>query len=44
MIIMSLGIAANKEKNGALLAYIAKNVPNIHLRKLLGRVNQQVQY
>lgn len=35
MIIMSLGIAANKEKNGALLAYIAKNVPNIHLRKLL---------
>lgn len=32
---MSLGITANKEKNGALLAYIAKNVPNIHLRKLL---------
>ena len=31
---MSLGITANKEKNGALLAYIAKNVPNIHLRKL----------
>ena len=32
---MRLGIAANKEKNGALLAYIAKIVPNIHLRKLL---------
>lgn len=32
---MSLGITANKEKNGALLAYIAKNVPDIHLRKLL---------
>lgn len=32
---MSLGITANKEKNGALLAYIAKNIPNIHLRKLL---------
>ena len=33
--IMSLGVAANREKNGALLAYIAKNIPNIHLRKLL---------
>ena len=32
---MSLGVAANREKNGALLAYIAKNIPNIHLRKLL---------
>lgn len=32
---MSLGIAANKEKNGALLAYIAKNIPGINLRKLL---------
>jgi len=32
---MSLGITANKEKNGALLAYIAKNIPDIHLRKLL---------
>lgn len=35
MIIMSLGITANKEKNGALLAYIAKNIPDINLRKLL---------
>ena len=32
---MSLGISANKERNGALLAYIAKNVPNVNLRKLL---------
>lgn len=32
---MSLGITANKDKNGALLAYIAKNIPSIHLRKLL---------
>ena len=32
---MSLGITANKEKNGALLAYIAKNIPEINLRKLL---------
>lgn len=32
---MSLGITANKEKNGALLAYIAKIIPGIHLRKLL---------
>lgn len=33
--VMSLGITANKEKNGALLAYIAKNIPEINLRKLL---------
>lgn len=32
---MSLGITANKEKNGALLAYISKNIPEINLRKLL---------
>lgn len=32
---MSLGFTVNREKNGALLAYIAKNVPNINLRKLL---------
>lgn len=32
---MSLGVTANKEKNGALLAYIAKNIPEINLRKLL---------
>ncbi len=32
---MSLGITVNKEKNGILLAYIANNIPNIHLRKLL---------
>ena len=32
---MSLGFTVNREKNGALLAYIAKNVPNISLRKLL---------
>ncbi len=32
---MSLGVTANKEKNGALLAYIAKNIPNVSLRKLL---------
>lgn len=32
---MSLGITANKDKNGALLAYIAKNIPGINLRKLL---------
>ena len=31
----SLGITANEEKNGALLAYIAKNIPNTNLRKLL---------
>jgi uncharacterized phage-associated protein len=35
---MSLGITANKEKNGALLAYIAKNIPDINLRKLLKMV------
>lgn len=32
---MSLGITVNKEKNGALLAYVAENVPQINLRKLL---------
>lgn len=32
---MSLGLTANKKRNGALLAYIAKNIPNINLRKLL---------
>ena len=32
---MSLGITVNKDKNGALLAYIAEKNPNIHLRKLL---------
>lgn len=32
---MSLGITANQEKNGALLAYIAKNISEISLRKLL---------
>lgn len=32
---MSLGITANRKKNGALLAYIAKNIPGINLRKLL---------
>lgn len=32
---MSYGISVNKERNGALLAYIAKNVPYINLRKLL---------
>ena len=32
---MSLGITVNRKKNGALLAYIAKNVPNVSLRKLL---------
>ena len=32
---MSLGITANREKNGALLAYIASNIPGINLRKLL---------
>lgn len=33
--IMSLGITANRKKNGTLLAYIANKVPNINLRKLL---------
>lgn len=33
--IMSLGLTANKKRNGALLAYIAKNIPSINLRKLL---------
>ncbi|MCH5307627.1 MAG: SocA family protein [Prevotella sp.] len=32
---MSLGIVVNRKKNGALLAYIAKNIPNVSLRKLL---------
>lgn len=32
---MSFGNTVNKEKNGALLAYIAKRNPGIHLRKLL---------
>lgn len=32
---MSLGVTANKKRNGALLAYIAKNIPGINLRKLL---------
>lgn len=32
---MSFGSGINREKNGALLAYIAEKVPNIHLRKLL---------
>lgn len=31
----SLGITANEAKNGALLAYIAKNIPHTNLRKLL---------
>ncbi len=32
---MSLGIRANRIKNGALLAYIATKVPGINMRKLL---------
>ena len=32
---MSLGTSVNKDKNGMLLAYIADNIPNMHLRKLL---------
>lgn len=32
---VSLGISANEAKNGALLAYIAKNIPHTNLRKLL---------
>lgn len=32
---MSLGLTANRHKNGVLLAYIANKIPNIHLRKLL---------
>lgn len=32
---MSLGVTANRKKNGALLAYIANSIPAIHLRKLL---------
>lgn len=37
-IAMSFGSTVNKEKNGALLAYIAEKNPNIHLRKLLKMV------
>ena len=32
---MSLGVTVNRKKNGALLAYVAKNIPSINLRKLL---------
>ena len=32
---MSFGSTVNREKNGALLAYIAEKNPNIHLRQLL---------
>ncbi len=32
---MSLGITVNKDKNGLLLAYLADNIPDMHLRKLL---------
>lgn len=32
---MNFGVTVNKKKNGALLAYIAKNIPGINLRKLL---------
>ena len=32
---MSLGLTANRKRNGALLAYVAKNIPGINLRKLL---------
>ena len=35
---MSFGSTVNREKNGALLAYIAEKNPNIHLRKLLKMV------
>ncbi len=35
---MSLGVTANKKRNGALLAYLAKNVPGTSLRKLLKMV------
>jgi len=35
---MSFGSTVNKEKNGALLAYIADKNPGIHLRKLLKMV------
>lgn len=34
-LVMSFGSTVNKEKNGALLAYIAEKSPGIHLRKLL---------
>ncbi len=32
---MSIGIKANRKKNGALLAYIANKVPAINMRKML---------
>lgn len=32
---MSIGIQANRRKNGALLAYIANKVPGISMRKML---------
>lgn len=32
---VSLGITANRKKNGALLAYIANKVPEINMRKML---------
>lgn len=32
---MSLGTTVNNDKNGVLLAYIANNIPDIHLRKIL---------
>ena len=32
---MSLGLTVNKDKNGALIAYIAQSISNINLRKLL---------
>lgn len=32
---MSLGITANRKKNGALLAYIANKIPDITMRKML---------
>lgn len=34
-ITVSLGITANRKKNGALLAYIANKVPEINMRKML---------
>ena len=37
-LIMSFGCTVNKDKNGALLAYIAEKNPDIHLRKLLKMV------
>lgn len=32
---MSLGYTVNKDKNGILLAYMAEQIPNINLRKLI---------